>query len=221
MCPRATIAFPVNSDRMSDRSIGEDIAVVEQEIGLLGRIACRESQALSELYDRFAKVLFSIAIKILNDTTQAEEVLQEVFVQIWEKAVSYEPRLGRPMTWAIVLTRNKAIDHLRSSQRRTRLLDSLHEFTDAGAAVSETLDREVLTHELAQAVREALCALPSDQRCAIELAFFKGLTQAEVAAKLNEPLGTVKARIRRGMIQLRARLEGHLDTPSAANGREV
>ncbi len=197
---------------MSGHSLGAQNASVEHEIELLARIARREQHAVGELYDRFGKVLFSVAVQILNDAALAEEVLQEVFVQIWEKASSYEPRLGRPLTWAIVLTRNKSIDQLRSLQRRSRLLESLKEFADGAESYFEPVRHDV--QELAQAAKQALQELPGEQRNAIELAFFGGLTQAEIATELSQPLGTIKARIRRGLLQLRARLEQQLHAPT-------
>ena len=130
-------------------------------------------------------------------------------MQIWERAESYDPRLGKPLTWAVILARNKAIDQLRSMQREGRLLDTLKDFAEEAAPSTEPVQKQVATQELAQTMKQALRELPVEQRCAIELAFFRGLTQSEIASELNQPLGTVKARIRRGMLQLRSSLENH------------
>jgi len=144
------------------------------------------------------------AYKVLNDQTDAEDVLQDVFIQIWDKASLYDPRRGKPLTWALTLTRNKAIDRLRSAQRRYRLKDEVEKEYKA-VDQKEEVDSvdQVYALEKGQMIREAVASLSKDQQVAIELAFFKGLTQNEVAEKLGEPLGTIKARIRRGMIKLR------------------
>ena len=131
-------------------------------------------------------------------------MLQDVFVQIWEKAALYDPARGKPMTWAITLTRNKAIDRLRSTQRRSRLQDDLqHESETAEQFDDKSSFDAVSSVETAEMVREAVKKLSKDQREAIELAFFSSLTQTEISERLRLPLGTVKARIRRGMMRLK------------------
>ncbi len=177
---------------------------LEAEIALLGRVAQGDKRGFEELYDRFSGVLFSTAYRVLNNQEAAEDVLQDVFIQIWEKAPLYDPARGKPMTWAMTLTRNKAIDRLRSTQRRRRLQDDAQR-------ESETLEQfddrssfdAVASAETNALVREAIGKLSKDQREAIELAFFSSLTQTEIAERLGEPLGTIKARIRRGMMKLR------------------
>ncbi len=174
------------------------------EIDLLQKIGQGDRQSFEALYDRFSGVLFSTAYRVLNNREAAEDVLQDVFIQIWEKAALYDSARGKPMTWAITLTRNKSIDRLRSTQRRNRLQDDLlHE--------SETVDQfddrssfdAVSSVETGGLVRAAIQKLSKDQREAIELAFFSSLTQTEISERLGEPLGTVKARIRRGMMRLK------------------
>ena len=174
------------------------------EIALLRQVAQGDRRSFEELYDRFSGVLFSTAYRVLNNQEAAEDVLQDVFIQIWEKAPLYDPTRGKPMTWAMTLTRNKAIDRLRSTQRRNRLQDDVQR-------ASETFEQfdgrssfdAVVSGETGELVREAIQKLSKDQREAIELAFFSSLTQNEIAERLNEPLGTIKARIRRGMMKLR------------------
>ena len=129
---------------------------------------------------------------------------QDVFIQIWEKAPLYNPALGKPMTWAITLTRNKAIDRLRSMQRRGRLQDELQREAETFEQFDERSSFDAASGvETGKLVRDAVQKLSKDQREAIELAFFSSLTQTEIAERLNEPLGTVKARIRRGMLRLK------------------
>jgi RNA polymerase sigma-70 factor (ECF subfamily) len=177
---------------------------VETEGALLRRVAAGDRASFEALYDRFSGVLFATAYRVLNNQEAAEDVLQDVFIQIWEKAPLYDPARGKPITWAVTLTRHKAIDRLRSIQRRSRLQDDAHK----EAETMEKFDGKssfdaVSSAETAKMVREAIQTLTEDQREAIELAFFSSMTQAEIAERLGEPLGTVKARIRRGMIRLR------------------
>ena len=182
---------------------------VERDVELLRRIADRDRSAFSDFYDLYSGLLFSIAVKVLNDSKEAEDVLQEVFMQIWNKADAYDQLLGKPASWAVTLTRNKAIDRIRASQRRSRLLEQ----ATAEAVLPEdspSANERLHGKENAEMVRSVVAALPSDQRRAIELAFFSGLTQDEIAKTLQEPLGTIKARIRRGMLKLREKLEGFI-----------
>ena len=182
----------------------------ERDVELLRRIADGDRSAFSEFYEQYSGLLFSIAVKILNDSKEAEDVLQEVFMLIWNKADAYNQLLGKPVSWAVTLTRNKAIDRVRASQRRSRLLEQATAeaivLPDDAASANEKLHGK----ENAELIRSVVAALPSDQRRAIEMAFFGGLTQEEIAKKLEEPLGTIKARIRRGMLKLRDKLEGFI-----------
>jgi RNA polymerase sigma-70 factor (ECF subfamily) len=184
---------------------------VAAEIELLRRIGQGDRACFAQLYDRFSSAVFSAAYRIVNNQQAAEDVLQEVFLQVWEKAALYDPARGKPLTWAITLARNKAIDRLRATQRRGRLQNSLER--DAG--VSDQFDSRssfdaVDLLEKGRLVGEALQKLPVEQREALELAFFSGLTQSEIADHLNEPLGTIKARIRRGMLKLKSVLDSEL-----------
>ena len=175
---------------------------------LLARIAAGDSAALGLFYDAHANILFGLALRILHDHKEAEDVLQEVFVQVWDKASVFNPAQGRPLAWVITLTRNKAIDRLRSAQRRFRLLEEVGEEAGLGEMSAEPSPGEAAgAGEQAGLVCAALQRLPAEQQRVIELAFFHGLTQTEIAAALHEPLGTIKARIRRGMLRLRAELE--------------
>ena len=177
---------------------------LEAEIALLHRIGQGDRRSFEELYDRFSGVLFSTAYRVLNNREAAEDVLQDVFIQIWEKAALYDPTRGKPMTWAITLTRNKAIDRLRSTQRRNRLQDDLeHEAQTVEQFDDKNSFDAVSSVETGEMVREAIKKLSKDQREAIELAFLSSLTQTEISERLGEPLGTVKARIRRGMMKLK------------------
>lgn len=174
---------------------------------LLQRVAAGDLQAFTQLYDEFSGLMFSLALRILRDRSQAEDVLQDVFLQIWNRAESYNSQLGKPITWMITLTRNRAIDRLRSNARGQRLIEAALEHGIGTPQNTCGSLESALRHEAATGVRRAMTQLPPEQREAIELAFFAGLTQTEVASALRQPLGTIKARIRRGMIRLRDLLE--------------
>lgn len=171
---------------------------------LMDRVVAGDEPAFQELYRRLSPGLFSMVYQILQDPKEAEDVLQEAFVQMWKKAATYDGKRSALFTWAVMISRNKAIDRLRSRQRRSRLVEeatpelatSPTEFESGADFLSSQSDER-------KRIRGALAALPAAQREAIELAFFNDMTQAEVSAKLNEPLGTVKARIRRGLLTLR------------------
>jgi RNA polymerase sigma-70 factor (ECF subfamily) len=181
------------------------------EIDLVERIGRGDRQSFEQLYERFSGVLFSTAYRILNDQEGAEDVLQDVFVQIWDKASMYDSKRGKPLTWAVTLTRNKAIDRLRSVQRRNRLNDEVEEEASIDAQIhSEQPVDAVEAMEKSRLIRSAVLQLSKEQREAIELAFFTGLTQNEIADELKQPLGTVKARIRRGMMKLKELVEPYL-----------
>jgi RNA polymerase sigma-70 factor (ECF subfamily) len=174
---------------------------------VIRRIRTGDRAAFLEFYDRAAPLLLAVAARILNDRREAEDVLQDVFAQIWHKSQGFDAELGSLTSWAVALTRNKAIDRIRASTRRRRLIEEIslsHEAIEQvpAASASEQLHGE----ERAGQIRAALADLSPDQRQAIELAFFAGLSQGEIAARLDQPLGTIKARIRRGMLRLRDRL---------------
>jgi RNA polymerase sigma-70 factor (ECF subfamily) len=161
------------------------------DLGLLQRIVARDTAALADLYDRHSRFLFGLILRILRDRAEAEEVLQEVFVRVWTRAELYDPRLGGPTTWLVRLARNRAVDRLRA--RRSR---------DA-----PTPEAVALQAERRGTVADALARLPAEQGRLIEAAFFEGYTHSELARLFRLPLGTVKTRIRAGLMAMRQRLE--------------
>jgi RNA polymerase sigma-70 factor (ECF subfamily) len=182
----------------------ESASELEIEIDLLRRIGQGDHRGLEDFYDRISGTLFGIAFRILNNRESAEDVLQEVFVQIWEKAPLYDPSRGKPLTWAVALTRNKAIDRLRSTQRRARLQEDVKKETDNLERIDARSSFDTVSAgEHGKLARDAILRLSDEQREVIELAFIQSLTQSEIAARLGEPLGTIKARIRRGLAKLR------------------
>ena len=181
------------------------------EATLLQRVAGGDSRAFDQLYTRWSPMLYGLVCKILDDPKEAEDALQEGFVHVWNKAASYDSKRSSPTTWAYMIFRNKAIDRLRSRDRRSRgeeriAREEAYPATPPAADPGEGAESQ----ERRQAVKLALEAIPADQREAVTLAFFSGLTQAEIAERLGAPLGTVKARIRRGLLKLADTLKGKL-----------
>ena len=184
---------------------------LQSEIELLRKVGQGDRRSFEQLYERFSGVLFSIAYRMLKSQEAAEDVLQDVFVQIWKKAPLFDPARGRPMTWAVTLTRNKAIDLMRSAQRRSGLHDTMHQENEPFSRFDDRSSFDaVASDEMWKLVRDAIKKLSKEQRQAIELAFFASMTQTEIAEHLDEPLGTIKARIRRGMLALREMIEPQL-----------
>lgn len=171
------------------------------DIVLLDRIIARDEGAVGELYDRHSRLLFGLILRILRDRSEAEEVLQEVFVLVWTRAETYNVALGSPAAWLVRIARNRAIDRLRANTVRLRAVEAAPE-----PAPEESPETRAVQSEQQRAVAQALQALPSDQRVLIEQAYFLGLTQSELAERFKLPLGTVKTRIRTGMIALRQQL---------------
>jgi RNA polymerase sigma-70 factor (ECF subfamily) len=179
----------------------EQQATAEPQARLLDRIAGRDLEALEEFYDQTSTPLFSVALRILGDAAEAEEVIQDVFVQIWEKAPIFDATLGSAFHWALSIARHRAIDRLRARQRRARLAE---DFQQSGvAAPPDQTSSLALNNDDVAIIQSALKSLPPEQRQAIELAFFSGKTHQEIATELSEPVGTIKARIRRGMLKMR------------------
>ena len=172
----------------------------------LAGLARGDETALASLYDRHATGVYSLALRILQDVGDAEDIVQEVFTQAWRQASRYDARRGAVVAWLLTMARTRAIDRLRA--RRTRTQDVID---DDVAEVSDPValqDAMLLSGEQVSRVRAALSQLPVLQRAALELAYYEGLTHAEIAARLEEPLGTVKTRIRSAMLKLRDALEG-------------
>jgi RNA polymerase sigma-70 factor (ECF subfamily) len=188
---------------------GKDSELSDAEI--FARAACGDVDAFAVFYDRHSALLYALAFRILGTAHDAEDTLQEAMVQLWERARTYDAAQGNVVSWAVTVTRNKAIDRIRSSQRKQRLIEEIIESSAFDSPVDDTqAQRPAMRNETDAMMRVALAGLPVQQRQAIELAFFAGLTQSEIAARSGEPLGTVKARIRRGMLALRDLLEDQL-----------
>jgi RNA polymerase sigma-70 factor (ECF subfamily) len=182
-----------------------------QHAALFRRLVAQDRAALGELYDQAGGLLYAYAVRILGDHRDAEEVIQDVFVQIWDKAMVFDPAVGTPLHWMLGITRNRCIDRLRFRQRRRHLSElSLDELPVDQFPEPTPVDAAGLSGPELVVVRSAVASLPGDQRRALELAFFSGLSHHEIAETLSEPLGTVKARIRRGLLKLRESLRNYL-----------
>lgn len=171
----------------------------------LARMARGEHAALAELYDRRARLVFSLALRILRERADAEDVVQDVFAQVWAQAARYNPARGAVAAWMLMVTRSRAIDRLRARTARPEVANDLHAIEDA-RDVAALQDMQLLSEEQVDRIRSAVAELPAPQQRALELAYYQGLTHTEVAERLSEPLGTVKTRIRQALIKLRESL---------------
>ena len=179
---------------------------------LLQRLAdTADESALSELYDRYQVVMYGLAMRITNDAGLAQDAVQEAFVGVWRNAVRYTPGRASAKTWILSITHHRAVDVVRRRRATTALPDSDAVATDTALTVPDVWP-EVARAFDSEAVRGAVSQLPEGQREAIELAYFGGLTQVEIAQRTNAPLGTVKSRVRLGLLGLRGALDDGTQT---------
>jgi RNA polymerase sigma-70 factor (ECF subfamily) len=177
---------------------------------MLAGVARGDQRAFSQLYDRLSGPLYSLALRMLGDAAEAQDALQDVFLQLWRRAASYDVDQSSVFSWAMLMTRSRVIDRLRARGRRLRVVSSStdDDATEVAMAHASTIENAADTadrNEEAVRVRSSVSKLPAEQREAIEMAFFNDLTHHEIAAALGQPLGTIKARIRRGLLKLRER----------------
>ena len=174
-------------------------------VSLVELVATGDQSALATLYDATNRLIYSLILRVLGDANSAEEVLIDVYTQVWRQAASYDANRGAPLAWMATIARSRAIDRLRSGwqdQRRKESLDVLGDAPANGSSPEET----AAASERQRFVREALNILTPEQREVIELAYYSGLSHSEIAEKLKQPLGTVKTRTRLGMMKLREAL---------------
>lgn len=193
--------------------MNEAAQVVRDDVALVDAMRGGDERALASLYDRHAPLVMGLAMRIVRDSTLAESVLLETFAQVWTDAPRYDQRRASVASWIVTIARSRALDALRATQRQGRLGSvSVDEAPDAALAAQDFASnpaRAVEARERQFAVAEALGTLPEQQRLAVELAFFEGLSQSEIAERLSEPLGTIKTRIRLAMTKLRQLLGPH------------
>lgn len=197
-----------NFEAVLDDQQGEARAA---ERALVERMAAGEERALGELYDRHGGMAYSLALAIVREGADAEEVVADAFGQMWRRAAQYDPARGSVAAWLATITRTRALDLVRARGRRTRAIERAAHADPDGLAtplgtVADRPDRGVEREEARRLVARSLRELPEPQRRVIELAYFGGLSQTEIATELHEPLGTVKTRMRAGMERLRGAL---------------
>jgi RNA polymerase sigma-70 factor (ECF subfamily) len=188
-------------------------SISEADRALIARIEGRDADALAELYDRYSSRLMGLAQRILGDTGEAEEVLQELFLWVWRSAASFDAARGSVIAWLLVATRSRSIDRVRSRRPAARAgLRSVETVPDA--AGPQDVEADSAGKQWERVCRSAISELPDDQRRALELAYFEGLTHQEISEKTGTPLGTVKTRVRLGLMKLRDRVRPYLGRES-------
>jgi RNA polymerase sigma-70 factor, ECF subfamily len=175
---------------------GDPTNAMTTDLALVGAIRSGDQGAMAALYDRYSSIVYAVALRVLQDTSAAEDVLQDIFMQLWRKPGAFDATRGNMAAWLAVIARNRAIDALR----RRRPQDDIEEVI---VSVEPDLASEAERSRAMEKVRVALQAMPPSQRSALELAYFEGLSHSEIAAKTGEPLGTIKTRIRTGLLSLR------------------
>lgn len=189
---------------------------LEDEV-LVQRIVHRDAEAFTRLYDRYADLVYSVALRVLSDPTPAQDVAQDVFLRLWRSPQAFDADRGRFANWLVSVTRNRALDEVRvRGRRRLREVGEVAFAEDPpdGRAEDPQIAAQVQAERVA--VRQALVALPEEQRVALELAYFSGLTQYEIAERLQQPLGTIKTRTRLAMKKLRTALQGQMESTHPA-----
>jgi RNA polymerase sigma-70 factor (ECF subfamily) len=177
------------------------------EADLLARVAGGDERALAALYDRMSELAYGLANRVLGDADAAEDVVQDAFLRIWHRADRYEPDKGAARPWILRVVRNLAIDRLRTSGARSRA-ETKSQTDPALTPVPERPDEAASRSERSRTLRAALAELPAEQRRAIEIAYFEGLSHSEIAERERMPLGTVKTRIRDGVLRLKEKFVG-------------
>lgn len=167
---------------------------------LVAAIRNGNQEAMAELYDRYSSVVYAVALRVLGDTSAAEDILQEIFMQLWRKPGAFDASRGNLAPWLAVITRNRAVDVLRKRRPQSELEDTT-------LTVDPDFTGEADRGLIVEKVRSALQAMSSQQRSALEMAYFEGYSHSEISAKTGEPLGTIKTRIRSGLMQLRKLVE--------------
>jgi len=184
-----------------------------EDAALMSAIAGRDPEALAALYDRYSGILKALIIRVVHDEAEAEDLLQEIFMQIWRQAKNYSQKKGQALGWIVTLTRRRAIDRLRKRQAYHRVTERLEMETEhqPDAWLHNRIDADILQDDLRQFLRQRIEALPALQRQAIDLAFFKGMSQREIAIYTSTPLGTIKTRLELGLRKLYDSVRGLRD----------
>ena len=183
-----------------------------EDLELLEQISNRDRDALETLYERYGRRVFALAVRILGDAVSAEEVTQDVFMSVWRRGASYTSKKGKFTTWLFSIAHNRTIDELRKRRRdRSRINDDIDDHLNLESGDISPADATVAQSEYTK-IRTAMENLPEEQKNVVELSYFKGFTQTEIAAKTGQPLGTVKTRMRLALKKLRKALSAELGT---------
>jgi RNA polymerase sigma-70 factor (ECF subfamily) len=185
---------------------GKDIEREDRD--LIHRMADKDAVALDAFYSRYNRLAFSLILRIVGSREDAEDVLLDVFWQAWQQAGRYDATRGKPIAWLLTIARTRAIDSIRASGRKHTIQETQEHTQDAPQAPRK--DDPFVSADTRRAVRDALSTLPENQRTLLEMAYFDGMTHTEIASALKQPLGTVKDRIRNGMLHLRKHLKAYL-----------
>jgi RNA polymerase sigma-70 factor, ECF subfamily len=167
---------------------------------LVTALVAGDEQAMAKIYDRYSSLVYSIALRVLGDTGAAEDIMQNVFMQLWRNPEAFDTRRGSLPAWLVVITRHRAIDQLRKRRPET-------DISDVAISTNPDLAHDTDRRRSLDKVREVLAGMPQAQRSDLEMAFFEGLTHSEIAARTGEPVGTIKTRIRTGLVVLRRALQ--------------
>ena len=178
------------------RVSGTQAPVHKDDAALIARLRAGDQSAMADLYDRYSGVVYGVALRVLANATAAEDVVQEVFLQLWRNPQAFDADRGRLAPWLAVIARNRAIDHLR----KRPMEDNIDELP---ISTGTDMEGDAARKLAIEKIRGVLTQLPQEQRKALEMAFFEGMTHTEIAGKTGEPLGTVKTRIRTGLLALR------------------
>ena len=186
----------------------------DDEIELMKRIQARDADALEELYDLYHRLLFGLVLSIVKKREEAEDMLQEIFVKIWNKAESFDPERGNAYSWIVTLARNQAIDRIRSKGYKTQEKQSVSIHQPLFSLEGDKHDpmETTIFSDRAELVKKALGQIPEAQSEVIKIAYYRGMTQREIASYLDIPLGTVKTRTRQGMMKLKSILGEFIST---------
>ena len=182
--------------------------VEEEDRELIRRMASKDANALDTFYTRYNRLAFSFVLRIVGNREDAEDVLTDVFWQVWQQSSRYDSSRGKPIAWLLTIARTRAIDCIRSTNRQQTRTDEVETHNNPSAAPPEP--DSLVVADTRRGVQEALQTLPEQQRIALEMAYFQGMSHTEIATALGQPLGTVKDRIRNGMMHLRKRLKAYL-----------
>ncbi len=184
-----------------------DSSGVSLDAALVQRLLQRDVRAFEQLYDRHSRIVYGLVLRILQQASTAEEVVQDIFLQLWRNAAQYDGSRGPFLPWLLTLARNRALDHLRRKSERQRRREDQSEQLPPVVVSAPDFEAKLDDERRAARVRELMSALRPQQKRAIELAYFEGLSHSEIAARLQEPLGTVKSWIRNGLLKLKEGLQ--------------